>query len=163
MTKEARELHQKLLETAADYDDGLMAKVLDGTEPKRGEVLAALRKGTIAMKVVPVLCGSAFKNKGVQQLLDAVVDYLPAPIDIPPVKGKLPNGQEASRPTSEDAPFSALAFKIMTDPFVGQLTFFPGLLGHPRGRVAATSSTRSRARRNGWAAFFRCTPIAARS
>ena len=124
MSQEARELHQKLLETAADYDDGLMAKVLDGSEPKRGEVLAALRKGTIAMKLVPVLCGSAFKNKGVQQLLDAVVDYLPAPVDIPPVKGKLPNGKEATRPTSEDAPFSALAFKIMTDPFVGQLTFF---------------------------------------
>jgi elongation factor G len=124
MGREARELRQKLLETAADYDDGLMAKVLDGAEPQRIEVVAALRKGTIAMKVVPVLCGSAFKNKGVQQLLDAVVDYLPAPVDIPPVTGKLPNGKDGTRPTSDDAPFSALAFKIMTDPFVGQLTFF---------------------------------------
>jgi elongation factor G len=124
MVPEAKELHQKILEVAADYDDKLMEQVLEGTEPNRGEVLAALRKGTIAMKVVPVLCGSAFKNKGVQQLLDAVIDYLPAPVDIPPVTGKSSNGKEDSRPTREDAPFSALAFKIMTDPFVGQLTFF---------------------------------------
>ena len=124
MLPECKELHQKLLEAAADYDDKLMEKVLEGREPARAEVVAALRKGTIAMKIVPVYCGSAFKNKGVQPLLDAVVDLLPAPIDIPPVKGKSPKGEDDSRETSDEAPFAALAFKIMTDPFVGQLTFF---------------------------------------
>ena len=121
---EAQALRQKLLEAAADHDDTLMEKVLEGVEPTRAEIVAALRKGTIAMKLVPVLCGSAFKNKGIQQLLDAVVDYLPSPLDIPPVEGKLPNGKSEKREASDKAPFSALAFKIMTDSFVGQLTFF---------------------------------------
>jgi len=124
MEAEAKELHQKLLEAAADFDDALMEKVLEGKEPTVEEIVRAIRKGTIAIRAVPVMCGSAFKNKGVQQLLDAVIDYLPAPVDIPPVVGKLPNGEEAPRATSDEAPFSALAFKIMTDPFVGQLTFF---------------------------------------
>jgi elongation factor G len=124
MEAEAHDLHQKLLESAADFDDTLMEMVLEGKEPPIEDVVRAIRKGTIAIRAVPVLCGSAFKNKGVQQLLDAVVDYLPSPIDIPPVAGKLANGEDANRPTSDTAPFSALAFKIMTDPFVGQLTFF---------------------------------------
>ncbi len=120
----AQEARQKLLEAAADFDDKLMEKVLEGKPASKAEILAALRKGTIALKAVPVLCGSAFKNKGVQQLLDAVVDLLPNPVDIPPVQGKLPDGKDAIRETRDDAPFSALAFKIMTDSFVGQLTFF---------------------------------------
>jgi elongation factor G len=124
MRAEAKDLHQKILEAASDFDDKLMEKVLDGKEPPAAEILAALRKGTIAIKIVPVFCGSAFKNKGVQQLLDGVVDLLPAPIDIPPVHGKLPDGKDGIRETSDKAPFSALAFKIMTDSFVGQLTFF---------------------------------------
>ncbi len=114
----------KLLEAAADFDDALMEKVLEGREPTREELISALRKGTVAMKAVPVLCGSAFKNKGVQQLLDAIVDLLPTPLDIPPVSGKVAGGEDATRETDDRAPFSALAFKIMTDPFVGQLTFF---------------------------------------
>ena len=124
MAAQAQELHQKILEAAADFDDKVMEKVLGNEEPSREEVVAALRKGTIAMKIVPVFCGSAFKNKGVQQLLDAVVDYLPAPSDILPVEGKLPNGKPASRPTSDKAPFAALAFKVMNVPHIGQLTFF---------------------------------------
>ncbi len=127
MRAEAKDLHQKILEAASDFDDKLMAKVLDGVEPPAADILAALRKGTIAIKIVPVFCGSAFKNKGVQQLLDGVVDLLPAPTDIPPVHGKVGTGKDAKdgvRETSDKAPFSALAFKIMTDSFVGQLTFF---------------------------------------
>ncbi|MHB1845482.1 MAG: elongation factor G [Deltaproteobacteria bacterium] len=120
----AQEARQRLLEAVADFDDKLMEKVLEGKPVSKAELLAALRKGTIALRAVPVLCGSAFKNKGVQQLLDAVVDLLPNPLDIPPVSGKKPNGEEATRKTADDAPFSALAFKIMTDSFVGQLTFF---------------------------------------
>src|SRR5207344_734097 len=88
------------------------------------DIKKALRQRTIANEIVPMLCGSAFKNKGVQAMLDAVIDYMPAPTDIPPVKGELENGTMGERPPSDDAPFSALAFKIMTDPFVGQLVFF---------------------------------------
>jgi elongation factor G len=127
MRGEAKDLHQKILEAASDFDDKLMQTVLDGKEPAPAEIRAALRKGTIAIKIVPVFCGSAFKNKGVQQLLDGVVDLLPAPTDIPPVHGKAGLGagsKDDTRETSDKAPFAALAFKIMTDPFVGQLTFF---------------------------------------
>ncbi len=124
MVAQAKELRQHLIEVAADYDDKLMEKVIEGGDPTRDDVVRALRKGTISMKLTPVFCGSAFKNKGVQQLLDGVVNYLPAPTDIPPVKGKLKSGAEAFRETKDSAPFSALAFKIMNDPFVGQLTFF---------------------------------------
>ncbi|WP_373049244.1 elongation factor G [Vulgatibacter sp.] len=114
----------ELLEALAECDDALMEKYLGGEEIPTGEIKRVLRKATIELKVTPVLCGSAFKNKGVQQILDAVVDYLPAPTDVPDVTGKTPDGVDDSRPTSDDAPFSALAFKIMNDPFVGQLTFF---------------------------------------
>ena len=114
---------QILLEALAEHDDSLLELYLAG-EPIPAELIRqVLRKATIAMKITPVLCGSAFKNKGVQQLLDAVVEYLPAPTDIADVAGKTPTGQDATRPTSDDAPFSALAFKILNDPFVGQLTF----------------------------------------
>ncbi len=113
-----------LLESIAEYDDSLLELYLAGDSIPAEKIKQVLRKATIAMKVTPVLCGSAFKNKGIQQILDAVVDLLPAPTDIADVTGKTPTGQDASRATSEDAPFSALAFKIMNDPFVGQLTFF---------------------------------------
>jgi elongation factor G len=116
---------QYLLEALADVDDQLMARVLEGTEVTESEIKAAIRRATIGLKAVPVLIGAAFKNKGIQPLLDAVVDYLPSPLDIPLAKGTNPdNGKEALRRTSDDEPFCALAFKIMTDPFVGQLTFF---------------------------------------
>ena len=114
----------ELLEALAEVDDQLMETYLAGEEVPVAEIKRVLRKAVIELKVTPVLCGSAFKNKGVQQILDAVVDYLPAPTDVPDVQGKTPDGEDATRPTSDDAPFAALAFKIINDPFVGQLTFF---------------------------------------
>ncbi|OGP16054.1 MAG: translation elongation factor G [Deltaproteobacteria bacterium GWC2_55_46] len=125
MQAQVAEYREKLIEVAADFDESLMEKYLAGEEPTQEELKAALRKGTIAMEIIPVICGSSFKNKGVQLLLDTVIEYLPSPVDIPPVKGIDPETDaEDTRPTADDAPFSALAFKIMTDPFVGQLTFF---------------------------------------
>jgi len=119
----ADEYRTKLLEQVAEQDDALMEKYLEGKEMSAEEIRAAVRKGCIAMKLFPVLCGSAYKHKGVQPLLDAVVDFLPSPLDIPPVHGKLSNGEDSVRETKDDAPFSALAFKIMTDPHMGTLTF----------------------------------------
>jgi elongation factor G len=115
---------ETLVEAAADCDDALMERYLNGADLAPAELRTALRRGTVTMKIVPVLCGSAFKNKGVQPLLDAVVDYLPAPTDVPAVPGVHPDtGVEETRPAQDDAPFTALAFKIMNDPFVGSLTF----------------------------------------
>ncbi len=120
----AQEYREKMIEKLSDVDDAIMEKFLNGEQPSEAEIMAAIRKGTIAMQVFPVICGSAFKNKGVQLLLDAVVDYLPSPVDIPPVTGIHPtSGEEMERQASDAEPFSAMAFKIMTDPFVGQLTF----------------------------------------
>ncbi len=121
---EAEEKHAILLEAIADYDDDLMMKVLEGEEPTVEEIKAAIRTGVLTAEFFPVLCGSAYKNKGVQLLLDAVVDYLPAPTDVPAIKGHLEDGTEDERHPSDDEPFSALAFKIATDPFVGRLTYF---------------------------------------
>ena len=120
----AAEYREKLVELAVEQDDAAMEAYLDGTEPDVATLKALIRKGTLNQAFVPVLCGSAFKNKGVQPLLDAVVDYLPSPLDIPDVQGINPDtGEPDSRKTADDAPFSALAFKIMNDPFVGSLTF----------------------------------------
>jgi elongation factor G len=125
MLEEVRAARERLLEAAAELDDELTLKYLEGEELTVEEIKGALRKGTLAAKIVPVLCGSSFKNKGVQSLLDAVIDYLPAPSDLPPVEGTDPEtGETATRPLIDDAPFSALAFKIMTDPYVGKLAFF---------------------------------------
>ncbi|MGB5963018.1 MAG: elongation factor G [Coleofasciculaceae cyanobacterium] len=118
----AQQYRAKLIESVAETDEALIAKYLEGEELTEAEIRAALRKGTITGAIVPVMCGSAFKNKGVQLLLDAVIDYLPAPIDVPPIQGTLPNGEIASRPADDQAPLSALAFKIMADPY-GRLTF----------------------------------------
>jgi len=121
----AKAAHATMVEAICDTDEELMMKYLEGEEIAVEELKLALRRATIANQLVPVLCGSAFKNKGVQAMLDAVLDYLPAPVDIPAVKGTDPNtGAELSRLADDTQPFSALAFKIMTDPFVGQLTFF---------------------------------------
>ncbi len=121
----AQEYREKLLETLADVDEGIMEKYLEGEEISEEEIKAAIRKGTINLDIFPVLCGAAFKNKGVQPLLDAVVDFLPSPVDLPPVKGVNPEtGEEEERYPSEDEPFCALAFKVMVDPFVGQLVYF---------------------------------------
>ncbi len=121
----AKEYRDKMIEAISDFDDTIMEKYLNGGPVSSEEIKEALRKGTLELKIVPVLCGSAFKNKGVQLLIDAVVDFLPSPNDIPPVKGiNVKTEEEMVRYPRNDEPFSALAFKIMTDPFVGQLTYF---------------------------------------
>lgn len=120
----ALEYREKMIEAVADFDDEMMEKYLAGEEIGPALIISALRKGTIELKITPVLCGSAFKNKGVQHLLDAIVRYLPCPTDVPPVMGIEPrSGKSVVRKVSDEEPFSAIAFKIMTDPFVGQLTF----------------------------------------
>lgn len=121
---QAETLRSELIEVAVEYDEELMMKFLDGEEITIPELKQAIRKGVIGAEFFPVLAGSAFKNKGVKLLLDAVVDYLPSPLDVPSIKGILPNGEEAERHADDKEPFSALAFKVMTDPFVGKLTFF---------------------------------------
>jgi elongation factor G len=125
LVEKAREYREKMVEAAAECDDHLMEKYLNGEELTEEEILAGLRKGTIELKIFPVICGSAFKNKGVQNLLDAVVDLLPSPVDIASVRGTDPNdpSRELVRKASDDEPFAALVFKIMTDPYVGQLAF----------------------------------------
>ncbi len=121
---QALEYREKMIEMLSDFDEGIMNKYLSGEDVEPETIQAALRKGTIELKITPVLCGSAFKNKGVQQILDAIVDFLPCPTDVPPIKGIDPGtGKEVVRKVSDSEPFSALAFKIMTDPFVGQLSF----------------------------------------
>ncbi len=124
LKEHAAEWRYKLLETAVEHDDAAMEAYLDGKEPDADTLRACIRKGTIGLSFVPVLLGTAFKNKGVQPLLDAVVDYLPSPFDVARVEGLIPSTEErAERPTDDEAPFSALAFKIMSDPYVGSLTF----------------------------------------
>ena len=122
---QAQEYREKLVEAVAETDEDLMMKYLEGEEITNEELKAGIRKATINVEFFPVLCGSAFKNKGVQLMLDAVIDYLPSPLDIPAIKGINPDTEEEeTRPASDEEPFAALAFKIMTDPFVGRLTFF---------------------------------------
>ena len=150
MIAEARQYHDKLLEAVADCDESIMEKYLEGKEISESELRRAIRNAALAIKVVPVMCGSAFRNKGVQPLLDAVVDYLPSPLDIPPVKGIDPNSQAAEeRPAKDDAPFSALAFKIMTDPFVGTLSFFRVYSGSLTSGASIYNSTKSKRERIG--------------
>ena len=125
MKEQAQEYHDKLVEAVAETDEELMMKYLEGEELTKEEIKAALRKATISNEIVPVVCGSSYKNRGVQKLLDAIVDYMPAPTDIEAIKGTNPEtGEEEARISSDEEPFSALAFKIMTDPYVGKLCFF---------------------------------------
>jgi elongation factor G len=146
--KKAKEYRGKMIEAISDIDDVVMEKFLDGEEPTEAEIKAAIRKGTIAMQIFPVVCGAAFKNKGVQLLLDAVVDYLPSPLDRPPVTGINPQtGKEDVRKASDSEPFAGIAFKIMTDPFVGQLTFvrvYSGTLRSGSYVYNSTKGTRER-------------------
>ena len=157
MMEKAQQYHDELWKHVAELDEDLMMKYLEGEELTIPEVKAAIRKGCIANEIVPVLCGTAYRNKGVQPLLDAVVDYMPAPTDIPDIKGVNPQtDEEDSRPSSDDAPFSALAFKIATDPFVGRLTFFRVY----SGTITAGSSVLQllpRISASVWAVFCRCT------
>ena len=124
LKEKAEQYRAIMLEAVAEQDDELMMKYLDGEELTIDEIRMGLRKGTIANTIVPVTCGSSYKNKGVQELLDAIIYYMPSPLDIPHIKGVTPDGEEAERKTSDDEPFAALAFKIATDPFVGKLCFF---------------------------------------
>jgi elongation factor G len=124
LVDDANEWREKMVEAAAEASEELMNKYLEGNELTLDEIKHGIRTRTIANEIVPMLCGSAFKNKGVQAMLDAVLDFMPAPTDIPPVKGELENGDGTERKAADEESFSALAFKIMTDPFVGQLTFF---------------------------------------
>ena len=125
LKEQAQEYHDKLIEAVAETDEELMMKYLEGEELTKEEIKAALRKATISNEIVPVVCGSSYKNRGVQKLLDAIVDYMPAPTDVEAIKGTNPEtGEEEDRTSSDDQPFSALAFKIMTDPYVGKLCFF---------------------------------------
>jgi elongation factor G len=121
---------EQMLEVAAEYDEHLLERYLAGEPLDVGAVRASLRAQTVAHRIAPVVCGSAFKNKGIQQLLDTVVDLLPSPLDIPPIEGHTPDGVPETRPADDDAPFAGLAFKIMTDPYVGQLTFLRVYSGH---------------------------------
>jgi len=144
---EAKKYREKMIETLADIDENIMEKYLGGEEITPEEIKSALRKGTVTMRLTPVICGSAFKNKGVQLLLDAIVDYLPSPLDVPPVKGITPDGVEVERKASDDEPFSALAFKVMTDPYVGQLTFlrvYSGVLSAGSYVYNSTKNTKER-------------------
>jgi len=134
LLEKAKSYREQMIEAIAESDDHLFAKFVEGAPISEKEIMEGIRKATIAQRIFPVICGSAFKNKGVQNLLDSVVDYLPSPVDIPPVQGVLPNDPEVTEelPPTDDAPFSALVFKIMTDPFVGQLAFirvYSGRLG----------------------------------
>ena len=125
MLELAQEYRTKMLEAVADFDDDIMELYLEGEDIPADQIRAAIRKATVSVSMIPVTCGTSYKNKGVQKLLDAIVDYMPSPLDIPPVSGTNPKtDEECTREASDDAPFSALAFKIMTDPYVGRLSFF---------------------------------------
>lgn len=145
-----KEYRDKLVEAASDFDETLMEKYLEGGEATEEELKSALRKGAISMQITPVFCGSAFKNKGVQLLLDAVIDYLPSPVDVPSITGiGTKTDKEETREASNDAPFSALAFKIMTDPYVGQLTFFRVYSGSMRSGSYIYNSSKGQKERVG--------------
>ena len=146
---QAEEYRAKMLDQAATYDDDLLMKVLEGEEISEEEIKAAIRKGTLAVELFPVLCGSAYKDKGVQPMLDAVIDFLPAPTDIPSIKGTDEDGNEVERHASDDEPFSALAFKIMADPFVGKLTFFRVYSGTCQSGSYVLNSTKDKKERLG--------------
>ena len=147
--EQAQEYHEKMLEQAASFDDHLLMTVLEGEEPPIEQVKAAIRKGTLAVELFPVLCGSAYKDKGVQPMLDAVIDYLPAPTDVPSIKGTDEEGNEVDRHPSDEEPFAALAFKVMTDPYVGKLTFFRVYSGTAQSGTYVLNSTKDKRERLG--------------
>lgn len=147
---QAEEYHEKLIEALSELDEDLMMKYLEGEEITKEEIKAAIRKATCNVEFYPVLCGSAFKNKGIQLLLDAVVDYLPSPLDVPPIKGVLPDSEEeVEREADDNGPFSALAFKVMTDPYVGKLTFFRVYSGTADAGSYVMNSTKGKRERLG--------------
>lgn len=149
MLDQAKEYREILVESVAETDEDLMMKYLEGEEITEAELKAGIRKATIACEMNPVLCGTAYKNKGVQLLLDAVIDYLPAPTDIESIKGVLEDGEESERHASDDEPFSALAFKILTDPFVGKLAFFRVYSGKLESGSYVLNATKNKRERIG--------------
>jgi elongation factor G len=149
LVDEAKKWREKMVEAAAEADDELTHKYLEGHDLSEEDIKRGLRKRTIANQIVPMLCGTAFKNKGVQAMLDAVIDYMPSPVDIPPVKGEDDKGRPAERKASDDEPFAALAFKIMTDPYVGQLTFIRVYSGVLKSGDTVYNSVRNRKERIG--------------
>ena len=149
MKAQAEEYRQKMVEAAASFDDDLMMKVLEEEPVTEEEIKAAIRKGVLAVELFPVLCGSAYKDKGVQTMLDAVIDFLPAPTDVPSIKGEDEDGNEIERHASDEEPFSALAFKIMADPFVGKLTFFRVYSGKISSGSYILNSTKDKKERLG--------------
>ena len=149
MVDKANEYREVMIEAVAETDEDLMMKYLEGEKITIDELKVAIRKATIACEMNPVLCGTAYKNKGVQLLLDAVIDYLPAPTDIESIKGILPDGEESERHASDDEPFSALAFKIMTDPFVGKLAFFRVYSGKLESGSYVLNATKNKRERIG--------------
>ncbi|WP_078543149.1 elongation factor G [Litchfieldia alkalitelluris] len=147
---QAEEYREKLVEAVAELDEALMEKYLGGEEITNAELKAAIRQGTVNVEFYPVICGSAFKNKGVQKMLDAVIDYLPSPLDVPAIKGHLPDSEEeVTRPSSDEEPFAALAFKVMTDPYVGKLTFFRVYSGTLSSGSYVQNSTKGKRERVG--------------
>ena len=149
LADEVEELREKIIETAAEGSDELMEKYLDGQELTLEEVKASLRQQVLDCKLFPVFCGSAYKNKGIQMLLDAVLDYLPSPLDVPPVKGTILDGEETTREASDTAPMASLAFKIMADPFVGKLAFFRVYSGIMNQGTYVLNSTKGKKERVG--------------
>ena len=145
----AQDYRDKLLEACAEQDDDFMEKYLSGEDVTVDEIKAVIRKATIDCTMTPVTCGTSYKNRGVQPLLDAIVDYMPAPVDIPPIAGVKPDGEEDTRPASDDEPFSALAFKIMTDPYVGKLAFFRVYSGTLKSGSYVYNSTKGKKERIG--------------
>ena len=146
----AEEYRDKLLEAVSDYDDDIMELYLEGEEVPTDKIRAAIRKATVAVKMVPVTCGTSYKNKGVQKLLDAIVDYMPSPLDVPAIEGINPKTEETEvRRADDDAPFSALAFKIMTDPYVGKLAFFRVYSGKQDAGKTVMNSTKGQRERLG--------------
>ena len=149
LAETCKEWREKMVEVAAEANEDLMNKYLEEGDLPEADIVKALRDRTIACEIQPMLCGTAFKNKGVQRMLDAVIDFLPSPVDIPPVKGELENGDSAERRASDDEKFSALAFKIMTDPFVGQLIFFRVYSGVVNSGDTLLNSTKDKKERLG--------------
>jgi len=150
MLELAKEYHTKLLEAVSDFDDEIMESYLEGKDVSVDAIKAAIRKATVAVRMIPVVCGTSYRNKGIQKLLDAIVDYMPSPLDIPDIQGIVPGtDKQDTRPARDDAPFAALAFKIMTDPYVGRLSFFRVYSGTAEAGSTVLNSTKGHRERLG--------------
>ncbi len=156
MADDAELYHTEMVEKICDLDDDLMMQYLEGEEPSIDDMKKALRKATCECTAVPVCCGTAYRNKGVQKLLDAIVEYMPAPTDIPPIEGVDEDGNDVVRHSSDEEPFSALAFKIMTDPFVGKLAYFRVYSGTMNSGSYVLNATKNK--KSVLDVSFRCMP-----